>query len=170
MKCISSTSCPRKIPPYAACQFYDVFSLVLVPWQWEDFLAPMLPSLPHLCPVFDSYYHSNMPSTMVVGDPTADGKTVSCACGMTGQFQSARKFILLSNPKSLILNCNWIWIQWGNLFLHFYFESDFLKNDGCKSYTTYLASASQKVVSSDNQGLDGSEGIRNGSYSIYCSV
>lgn len=34
----------------------------------------------------------------------------------------------------------------------------------------YLASSSQKVVSSDIQGFEGSGGTRKGSYSKYCSV
>lgn len=35
---------------------------------------------------------------------------------------------------------------------------------------THLASSSHSVVSSEIQGLDGSEGVRKGSYSTYCSV
>lgn len=35
---------------------------------------------------------------------------------------------------------------------------------------TDLASSSQSVVSSEIQGLDGSGGVRKGSYSMYCSV
>lgn len=41
---------------------------------------------------------------------------------------------------------------------------------GGKENVTYLASSSQKVVSSDSHGLEGSGGTRNGSYSTYCSV